>query len=85
MTTITLDKAQADLPDLVKRALEGEDIVIAADGKRVRLAVVADAAEVLPSSFRGRGLLKGQLVVGPEFFEALPDDEMRYWEGRGDE
>ena len=75
MTTITLEKAQQDLPLLVERALAGEEIVIEAAGAAaVRLAPVAPAADQpVPSgaSYRGRGALKGQLVVGPEFFEPL--------------
>jgi antitoxin (DNA-binding transcriptional repressor) of toxin-antitoxin stability system len=73
MTTITLEKAQQNLPLLVRRALAGEEIVIEAAGAAaVRLAPVAPAADrAVPSgsSYRGRGTLKGQLVVGPEFFE----------------
>jgi antitoxin (DNA-binding transcriptional repressor) of toxin-antitoxin stability system len=77
MTTITLQKAQQDLAVLVKRALDGEEIVIEADDRQVRLAPVA-----APSTFdaatarrRGYGVLKGKLVVGPEFFEPLSDEE----------
>lgn len=76
MTTVALDIAQRDLPVLVKRALAGEDIIIAEDGKPpARLAPVK-------ASYRGRGALKGQLAVGPEFFEPLPEDELKAWEGR---
>ena len=79
MTTITLEKAQQDLPLLVERALAGEEIVIEAAGAAaVRLAPVAAIAhQPVPAgaSYRGRGALKGQLVVGPEFFEPLSDEE----------
>ena len=77
MTTITLRKAQQDLPALVKRALAGEDIVIEFDDQKIRLAQVK-----APPSFdeatarrRGYGVLKGKLVVGPEFFEPLSDED----------
>ena len=79
MTTVTLEKAQQDLPVLVKRALAGEEIVIeASQAAAVRLAPIAPAPDqpVPPgASYRGRGALKGQLVVGPEFFEPLTDEE----------
>jgi antitoxin (DNA-binding transcriptional repressor) of toxin-antitoxin stability system len=79
MTTITLEKAQQNLPDLVKRALGGEGIVIEASEKAaVQLAPVTLPSAVVKAqaeSYRGRDALKGQLVVGPEFFEPLPDDE----------
>ncbi len=75
MTTITLEKAQEDLPLLVKRALAGEEIVIEAAGTAaVRLAPV-DRPVPGGAGYRGRGALKGQLVVGPEFFEPLSDEE----------
>jgi len=78
MTTVTLEKAQHDLPALVKRALAGEDIVINEGAAAVKLAPVAVPqveADEGPTSYRGRGALKGVLVVGPEFFEPLSDEE----------
>jgi antitoxin (DNA-binding transcriptional repressor) of toxin-antitoxin stability system len=85
MTTITLEEAQQELPLLVKRALAGEEIVIKAGGTAaIRLAPIeptVDRPARLGESFRGRGVLKGQLVVGPEFFEPLSDEEC----GIGDE
>jgi antitoxin (DNA-binding transcriptional repressor) of toxin-antitoxin stability system len=79
MTTITLEIAQQDLPVLVERALAGEKIVIEAAGAAaVRLAPIAPAAhQPVPSgaSYRGRGVLEGQLVIGPEFFEPLSGEE----------
>jgi antitoxin (DNA-binding transcriptional repressor) of toxin-antitoxin stability system len=85
MTTITIEKAQQELPELVKRALEGEEIVIQADDAlAVKLAPVPQD-QSRRESYRGRGVLKGKLVVGPEFFEPLPEDELKLWEKRGDE
>lgn len=78
MTTITLEKAQQDLPALVKRALEGEEIVIAADDKLVRLAPWSGDFNAATARRRGYGVLKGKLVVGPEFFEPLSDEECGY-------
>ena len=80
MTTITLEKAQQDLPALIKRVLAGEDIVIGTQDAAVRLSPATTAqghqeAEPRRKSYRGRGALKGQLVVGPEFFEPLSDEE----------
>jgi antitoxin (DNA-binding transcriptional repressor) of toxin-antitoxin stability system len=78
-TTITVEKAQQELPLLVKRALAGEEIVIeASDTAAVKLAPVVSSGDrpaPVSASFRGRGALKGQLVVGPEFFEPLSDEE----------
>ena len=80
MTTITLEKAQQDLPALIKRVLAGEEIVIGTQDTAVRLSPMTTAqsqreAEPVRKSYRGRGALKGELVVGPEFFEPLSDEE----------
>jgi len=78
MTTVTLEKAQDDLRALVRRALAGEEIVISEGAAAVKLApVVVPQAETDEGglSYRGFGALKGQLVIGPEFFEPLSDEE----------
>ena len=80
MTTITLEKAQQDLATIVQRALAGEEIVIGAPGAEVKLTPVLPipghtGTEFSRKSYRGRGVLKGQLVIGPEFFEPLSDEE----------
>jgi len=87
MTTITLEKAQQDLPHLVKRALAGEEIVIAAGDRLVRLAPNPKEAgfDETAARRRGYGSMKGQFEVPEGFFEPLPEDELRLWEGRGNE
>jgi hypothetical protein len=85
MTTITLEKARNELPDLLERALAGEEIVITARKRGWGSYATQSEAVAAASSYRGRGSMKGQLFVGPEFFEPLPEDELKYWEGRGDE
>ena len=87
MTTITLEKAQQDLPVLVKRALAGEEIVIEAEDKFVRLAPCQTKPEFdeAMARRRGYGSMKGQFVVTDAFFEPLPEDELKFWEGRGEE
>lgn len=79
MITVSLDKAKEILPDLVDRVLAGEEVEIVVDSRKVRLAAIDTA-----SSYRGRGLFKGQLIVGDEFFDPLPEDELERWEGRND-
>jgi antitoxin (DNA-binding transcriptional repressor) of toxin-antitoxin stability system len=75
MTTISIDKAQKDLAILVKRAVAGEDIIIESDDMQVRLLPVPRGFDAVTARRRGYGLLKGKLVVGPEFFEPLSDEE----------
>jgi len=54
----------------------GEEIIIAR-GKDpvVRLVPIAGR-----KGGRKLGILKGKLVVGPEFFEPLPPEELDRWE-----
>lgn len=83
MTTITLDMAKENIATLINRALEGEEIVIATGGgKAIRLQPFSVATG---KSLRGRGAFKGKLVVGREFLEPLPDEELKLWEGRAEE
>jgi hypothetical protein len=39
-----------------------------------------------PEAAKGRrlGLFAGVFEVGPEFFEPLPEEELRLWNGEGD-
>ena len=77
MTTVAIEKAQRDLPDLIRRALKGEEIVIAGEDKTsVRLLPVGfDEATALQ---RGYGSWAGQFKVEDRFFEPLSDEECGY-------
>ena len=85
MTTITVENAQKDLPALIKRALAGEEIVIEVDEQRVRLAHVkpAPAFDEATARRRGYGSMRGLFELTDSFFEPLPDDEQKLWEGQG--
>jgi len=76
MKTVTIHEAKTNLSRLIAKACRGEEIIIA----RGRDPVV----RLVPMNGRkGRrklGILKGKLVVGPEFFEPLPPDELARWE-----
>ena len=43
------------------------------------------AFDEVTARLRGYGSMKGQLVVGPEFFELLSEEELNLCEGRGDD
>ncbi len=76
MTTITIHKAKTNLSKLIEKACRGEEIVIARGANPVvRLVPIDD-----PKGNRKPGALKGKLKVGPEFFEPLPPDELKFWE-----
>lgn len=80
MAVITIHEAKTNLSKLIARAEAGEDIVIAR-GKDpvVRLTPVRPKAEG-----RKPGRLKG-LPELPDsvFFDPLPEEELRLWEGDG--
>jgi prevent-host-death family protein len=75
LITVTIREAEADLSRLIRKAGEGEEVVILRGSKPV--------ARLIPvSEVKGRrrpGFLKGKLHVGPEFFEPLPEDEQSRW------
>ena len=82
MPTATIFEAKTNLSKLVQRALKGEDVRITSGRERkpvVRLVPV----DSVPASQR-LGFLEGQGDVGPEFFEPLPEDELRLWNGEGE-
>ena len=72
---VNVHEAKTHLSRLLERAHSGEEIILAKAGKPyARLMPLA------PSEGRRPGQLAG-LVVGPEFFDPLPEEELRAWEG----
>jgi prevent-host-death family protein len=80
MAVVTVHAAKTNLSQLLERAEAGEEIIIARG-----TTPVARLVPIAPKPTRQFGLFAGQITVGPEFFEPLPEDELRLWEGRGDE
>jgi antitoxin (DNA-binding transcriptional repressor) of toxin-antitoxin stability system len=78
MPMFTLKTAAAQLPKLIARAETGEEIIIARGTKPVAMIV---ALQSKPREKRQFGRLKGLGKVGPEFFEPLPEEELKLWEG----
>jgi prevent-host-death family protein len=75
VTVVTVHQAKTNLSRLIKKALQGEEIIIARGPKPV--ARIVPIGEV--KGKRQPGSLKGKLRVGPEFFEPLPDSELSKW------
>ncbi len=77
MKIVGIDEAKTSLARLIERACMGEEVIIAR-GKDP----VVRLAKLVPITVRkGRrklGMLKGKLVVGREFFEPLPPDELTH-------
>jgi len=76
MSVVTIHQAKTNLSRLIKKASEGEEIIIARGDKPV--AKLVPVGEI--KGKRQPGSLKGKLRVGPEFFEPLPAGELVTWE-----
>lgn len=75
MATFTIHAAKTKLSKLIARAETGEDTVLARGRKPI--------ARIVPIQSKPKrqfGRLKGKGSIGPEFFEPLPEDELKLWE-----
>ena len=78
MTTYNVHEAKSQLSKLIEAVQDGETVTIAKAGKPV--AVLGPLrARAIP---RRRGLLRGQIQLGPEFDEPLPADVVEAFEGK---
>jgi prevent-host-death family protein len=77
MSAINLYEAKTNLSSLVDRAAAGEEIVIAKGGRPLARLVPLHQR----TAPRPLGLLAGQVRVGADFDDPLPDDVMRAFEG----
>jgi prevent-host-death family protein len=75
MIVVTIQYATANLSKLIKKASNGEEIIIARGSKPVAKLVAIGVVK----GKRQPGSMKG-LIVGPEFFEPLPAEELALWE-----
>lgn len=71
MATYNLYDAKNNLSELVSRALNGEEVVIARRNVPAVRVVPVD-----PKPVREPGRLKGMFTVPDAFFDPLPEDEM---------
>lgn len=71
MTQIDIKEAQLHLPELIKQAVDGEEVIITADHQPiVKLVVVSDEA---PRGRRQFGSAKGLITISDDFDEPLTD------------
>jgi prevent-host-death family protein len=79
MTTVTIHQAKTNLSKLIAKVEAGEEVVI----MRGKIPV-ARLAPVTPTKPKRKfGMLKGKIPPLPDafFFDPLPEDELRLWEG----
>ena len=78
-TVITVAEAKAHLSRLLAEAEAGEEVVIARGSKPV--------AKLVPVEQTGKrqfGALKGIVSFDESFWDPLPEEELRRWNGQGD-
>ncbi|HUY95860.1 MAG TPA: hypothetical protein VMU71_11200 [Terracidiphilus sp.] len=77
MRRASIFEAKTNLSDLIQRALRGEEVQITTGRERKPVIRLVPIEPV--SAARRIGFLQGQGDVGPEFFEPLPEEELRAW------
>jgi prevent-host-death family protein len=80
MTVVTIHKAKTELSKLIARVEKGEEIIIARGDKPVaKLAPISqpDKRPRIPGALKH---LRGK-IPDSFFFDPLPEDELRLWEG----
>ena len=76
MPTVNVHEAKTHLSRLLAQVEAGEEVTIARNGKPVaRLVQARDQGRPQPDVF------KGKVVVPDSFFDPLPEEELRLWEG----
>lgn len=87
MTTVKIHEAKTNLSKLIARVEAGEEITIARGDKPVAKLGPIDKLESKKGKRGIAGILKGKIAPLPDsfFFDPLPEDELRLWEGRGED
>jgi prevent-host-death family protein len=73
---VTVHEAKTHLSRLLERVEGGEEVVIARGRKPVARLVPVNRPR---RGGRRFGALRGQVRIGKEFFEPLPEDELERW------
>ncbi|MDD9990644.1 MAG: type II toxin-antitoxin system Phd/YefM family antitoxin [Rhodospirillales bacterium] len=76
MTVVNVHEAKTQLSRLLARVESGEEVVIARRGEPVARLVACKQRKV-----RRPGRLKGKIVIPDDFFDPLPEEELKLWEG----
>lgn len=76
MPVVNVHQAKTQLSRLLAQVENGEEIIIARNGKPVaRLVGVQKRGKRQPDIF------KGKIVIPDSFFDPLPEEELKAWEG----
>lgn len=77
MPTVNVHQAKTQLSRLLAQVERGEEVVIARRGEPV--------ARLVSCKIKGKrqpDVLKGKVTIPDSFFDPLPEEELRLWEGR---
>ncbi len=83
MQKVSMFEAKTQFSKLVKLANQGEEIIVTTGRQHKPVARIV-AAEPVKKAGRVPGIFKGAFELGPGFFEPLPEEELRLWNGEGD-
>ena len=76
MTTFEVQDATTQLSHLLEEVESGQEILITRNGNPV-----AKLVPCAPKGQRQFGTLKGVIELDDKFFDPLPEDELKLWEG----
>ena len=76
MSVVNVHQAKTQLSRLLAQVENGEEVIIARNGKPV-----ARLVSVQKRGKRQPGIFKGKIVVPDSFFDPLPEEELKAWEG----
>lgn len=81
MTKLNVHEAKTHLSRYLDRVEAGETLILCRHNKPI-----AEVRPIKPKAKKKRifGIYDG-FGVSPEFFEPMPEDELRLWYGEGDE
>lgn len=83
MAAVTIHHAKTNLSKLIARVEAGEEVVIMR-GKTPVARLAPIETKIMKRRF---GMLKGKIPDLPDefFFDPLPEEELRLWEGEGED
>lgn len=83
MRTVNLSKSDTELSRLVDETLAGEEVVITREGRPVAKLVPVEG-DTPRKRERRFGLLAGQVRIGPDFDDPLPEEMMKAFRGESE-
>ena len=76
MVVVNVHQAKTQLSRLLAQVEAGEEVVVARRGKPVARLVAFE-----PRGKRCPDVLKGKVIIPDSFFDPLPEEELKSWEG----